>query len=627
MATVKTTVAAEVKVTGLDKAGQSVGNFRKELKDATNDLVNMSGKFGIASTEAQAAAKRVAELRDRIGDAKQLADTFNPDKKFVALGGALQGVTAGFSAFTGALGLFGEQGKEIEQVLLKVQSAMALQQGLSGLKASIDSFRLLGNVIKSTTVFQKANNLVTAAAVGIQRLFGASVIGTGQAFNVLKGAIIATGIGALVVLLGTAISKMNLFGDAAEDAAEAQEKLNAELEKQKKNLDDIIQSNQQYVDRTIEIIKNSEKIADLQAKGGDNDKAIAALRKKNIQLELQNVQVELESKKGLLTTQEKLTLKTKEYQLQKQSERVDIELSRKEQDKANKANEDAIKIAKEQKALEEELLKISRNYRSAGKKEIEEYGQQLADIENEQAAAERQRLIDNKALELETKLALAEQALIDDPDSIENKIAKINADFAIEMANFEGNEIQRQNLVLLHEQALTKIKEDSVEARRQLQMLEVQQVQAGLSTIAGALDSFAEVAGRQSAAGKALSIAVTVIKTIQGGVSAFMGMVQQIPGPVGIALGAVAAAGVVASGYASIAKMKAVPIPGKGGGSGGATPTAPTAPIIPRPQTTTLDQQSINQVGNAASRAYVLETDVSGNQERIRRLNRAARIN
>ena len=76
MATIKTTVAAELKVDGLDKAGQSVGNFRKQLKEAQQDVINMSSKFGLTSSEAAAAAKRVAELRDRIGDAKQLADTF-----------------------------------------------------------------------------------------------------------------------------------------------------------------------------------------------------------------------------------------------------------------------------------------------------------------------------------------------------------------------------------------------------------------------------------------------------------------------------------------------------------------------------------------------------------------------
>jgi ribosomal protein S13 len=50
------------------------------------------------------------------------------------------------------------------------------------------------------------------------------------------------------------------------------------------------------------------------------------------------------------------------------------------------------------------------------------------------------------------------------------------------------------------------------------------------------------------------------------------------------------------------------------------------APLAPSLQTTTLNQAQVNQIGNVAARAYVVESDISGNQERIVRLNRAARI-
>jgi ribosomal protein S13 len=50
------------------------------------------------------------------------------------------------------------------------------------------------------------------------------------------------------------------------------------------------------------------------------------------------------------------------------------------------------------------------------------------------------------------------------------------------------------------------------------------------------------------------------------------------------------------------------------------------APLAPSLQTTTLNQAQVNQIGNVAARAYVVESDISGNQERITRLNRAARI-
>ena len=83
-----------------------------------------------------------------------------------------------------------------------------------------------------------------------------------------------------------------------------------------------------------------------------------------------------------------------------------------------------------------------------------------------------------------------------------------------------------------------------------------------------------------------------------------------------------------ATGFKAVKSILAVKVPGKGGsgGSAGAAPSV-TAPVAPTAETTMLNQESINAVGNAASRAFVLETDVSNNQERIRRLNRAARIN
>jgi hypothetical protein len=159
----KETVGVEV-----DVQFQSVGNMKKELRAATNELIQMNEKFGSSSKEATEAAKRVAKLKDAIGDAKALADTFNPDKKFVALGGAVQGAVSGFSALQGAMGLFGDESKEVEKMLLKVQSAMALQQGLSGIAGSIDSFKMLAGVIKTQVV---------------------------AAFTTLKGAMMATGIG------------------------------------------------------------------------------------------------------------------------------------------------------------------------------------------------------------------------------------------------------------------------------------------------------------------------------------------------------------------------------------------------------------------------------------------------
>jgi hypothetical protein len=59
-----------------------------------------------------------------------LTDAFNPDAKFKALSASLNGVAGGFSAVTGAMGLLGAESEDVQRLMLKVQSAMALSQGL-----------------------------------------------------------------------------------------------------------------------------------------------------------------------------------------------------------------------------------------------------------------------------------------------------------------------------------------------------------------------------------------------------------------------------------------------------------------------------------------------------------------
>jgi hypothetical protein len=69
-------------------------------------------------------------------------------------------------------------------------------------------------------------------------------------------------------------------------------------------------------------------------------------------------------------------------------------------------------------------------------------------------------------------------------------------------------------------------------------------------------------------------------------------------------------------------------VPGRASGGGANIPSSPvTAPVVPQAESTRLDQGQINQIGNAAGRAFVVESDITGNQEKIKRLNRQARIN
>lgn len=212
-------------------ASSSVGSLKKQLREAQAEVTALADKFGATSKEAIAAAKRAAELKDAIGDAKALTEAFNPDAKFKALTASLSGVAGGFGAIQGAMALFGAESDNVQKTLLKVQSAMAISQGLQAVGESIDSFKQLGAVIQNSTTLQKANNAATAAAATVQRLFTGAVNETAVGFKVLKGAIAATGIGLILVALGAIVSYWDDITASINGVSSAQKQLNVDAEK------------------------------------------------------------------------------------------------------------------------------------------------------------------------------------------------------------------------------------------------------------------------------------------------------------------------------------------------------------------------------------------------------------
>jgi hypothetical protein len=146
--------------------------------------------------------------------------------------------------------------------------------------------------------------------------------------------------------------------------------------------------------------------------------------------------------------------------------------------------------------------------------------------------------------------------------------------------------------------------------------------------VAQGLSDLSNLVGQQTAAGKALAIASATITTYLTAIEAYKrGMV--LGGPILAAANAAIAAAV---GISNIRKIVAVKVPGAS--SSGGTPAAPSvnsgaAPIQPQPAlptVTQLDNQTINRMGSATNRAYVLESDINNNQERLIRITRAARL-
>jgi len=220
--------------------------LKKQLREATQELQAARQKYGEFSDEAVNAAQKVATIRDEIQDANEAAQLFDPGKRFQALTTAASTAAGGIAAVQGAMALFGQQSQDVEKALLKVQGAMALSQGLSQLKD-------IGKVGEQLQITFKG---LTAGANGF------------------KKALITTGIGALVVAVGTLVAYWDEIMSLVNGVTGEQQKLNEEtlknLEAEKTKLDTIDgQSNQ------LKLQGKSEKEI-LELKIAQSDEAIKA---------------------------------------------------------------------------------------------------------------------------------------------------------------------------------------------------------------------------------------------------------------------------------------------------------------------------------------------------------------
>jgi UDP-2,3-diacylglucosamine pyrophosphatase LpxH len=201
-----TTDATNENTNAVKQQDATYKTFKTQLREANAELQKQIQLTGESSQETIKAAKAVAELKDQMGFAKDLADNFNPDQKMKSLGAATQIAGTGLQGLTAGMALFGSESEDTQKQLLKVQAAMAFSDAISQMSNLGDQWKLLKATISSSTLATKANTAATGAAAMIQNLFTGSVNASGAGFKALKFAIAATGIGLLVVGLGLVVA-------------------------------------------------------------------------------------------------------------------------------------------------------------------------------------------------------------------------------------------------------------------------------------------------------------------------------------------------------------------------------------------------------------------------------------
>jgi len=256
--------------------GDSVKDLRKQFNEVEDALFEMAGAGKQNSDEFRNLQREAAKIKERVDDLNESIDMLKPEAKLQAVANVGAGILSGFSAAQGAMQLFGAESEEVEKSIAKVQAAMALSEGIQGVVAMGDSFKVLGNVIKSTTVFQKA-------ATAAQWLWNAAMA--------------ANPIGAIVAALALLVGAIVLVVKAMEDEDEAQKKVIAGREREI----EVMRSQNESLQKLADFRKN---LAAAQGKSAEEqlglEKQLGEDRKKRINEEIQLLSKNIRERTALI---------------------------------------------------------------------------------------------------------------------------------------------------------------------------------------------------------------------------------------------------------------------------------------------------------------------------------------
>lgn len=172
----KIAIDIEVKSEG---GAQSLKDLKKELKD----LQTQVSETKEGTEEYYEALKKIGETKDKIDDLNDSIAATTGAGRFQAIANVGAKIAAGFQLASSTMAMFGSESAEVEKALQKAQAAMAFVQGIKELEGLGDALKNAGSAIKlfvqggisalrSLWATMLANP-ITAILVGLTALGGA----------------------------------------------------------------------------------------------------------------------------------------------------------------------------------------------------------------------------------------------------------------------------------------------------------------------------------------------------------------------------------------------------------------------------------------------------------------------
>ena len=244
---------------------QSLGQLEQEAERLNEEL----RKVPLGSQAFKDLQKELIGVNKEIKNTELAMESLDNEQVASELGsvaGAVGDVSAAFVLLGGGNGA-------IEQTVQKIEKAIGISMAFKGtIEGTQSALKLFNNLVKTGTIFQKANNIVTKAATVIMGLFSKSVNVTSTSFRVLKGAIAATGIGLLVVAVGELVSLFMSMGDETTDLEGQFTKMTERIKVYNDNVRDTLKIHQDINKElkrqfALEKIQHQKRIVDLKEQG------------------------------------------------------------------------------------------------------------------------------------------------------------------------------------------------------------------------------------------------------------------------------------------------------------------------------------------------------------------------
>lgn len=220
-----------------EKETNPLKDLRKEINGLKSDLLQLEAGTDEYNAKALELANATKTLKDINEEARFAAADLGD--QLATTNRIATGLASGFSAVQGVMALFGAEGENLQKIMVKLQAGIALVQGLQGMEGLVRDLEIAKIQFRGG---------LTAVKGFIGGLSG------------IKKALLATGIGAFIVLIGTLIAYWDEIAEKLGFAKKKQEEVNKAIEESIKRE----KERKQEVDRSVGSVIGKYKLLQRQ---------------------------------------------------------------------------------------------------------------------------------------------------------------------------------------------------------------------------------------------------------------------------------------------------------------------------------------------------------------------------